>query len=204
MDATLGRPETSRPTQARWHWRWSLPTILVALVLANMLLALALFALRAPWVSRSREVEVPTLPVQIGDLQQRIAEGRSGEPYVLDLDDGALTAAANYYAATARDVPFTRIQVHVVGNRLTLDAVTANLAVPVPVQALVALSAVDGIPQARVEDVRIAGSGLPGFARDQILREANASLDLSRYALPLTVDTIDTTPGRLVLRGRLR
>jgi hypothetical protein len=178
--------------------------VLVALVLANVLLALALFAVPAPWVSHSREVEVPVLPIQIRDLQQRIAEGRSGEPYILDLNDSELTAAADYYAAMAREVPFTRIQVRVVDQRLAVDAVTANLAVPLPVRALVALSAVDGIPRASVEDVRIAGSGLPAFARDQILREANASLDLSRYDLPLTVDTIDTSPGRLVLRGRLR
>jgi hypothetical protein len=202
MDATLVRKEAPKPAQNRG--RWSLPTWLVGVVLANGLLALTLFAVRSPWVSRTREVEVPVLPMEIRNLQQRIAERHPGEPYVLDLNDSELTAAAGYYAATVPDVPFTPIQVRVVNGRLTLDAVTANLAVPVPVRATVALSTTNGTPRARVDDVRIAGAGLPAFARDQILREANSSLDLSRYSLPLTVDTIYTSPGSLVLRGRLR
>jgi LmeA-like phospholipid-binding len=101
-------------------------------------------------------------------------------------------------------VPFTRIQVAVAGERIAVDAVTRGLAVPVPVHTSLSLAAVGGTPLARVEDVQVAGSGLPAFAREQVLHDANASLDLSRYDLPLAVDDVELTPGRLVLRGYLR
>jgi len=202
MQATLGRPNAHLPASGRW--RWHVPSWLVALVLANTLLALALFALRPPWASPTSDAQAPELPVQIRALQQRVAEGHPGEPYALDLSDAELTAAAGYFAATAPDVPFIRIQVAVAGDQLAVEAVTRGLAVPVPVHATVSIAAVDGTPQVRVEDVRVAGSGLPSFARDQVLREANTSLDLSHYDLPLTVDAVDLAPGRLILRGRLR
>lgn len=176
----------------------------MALVLANTVLALAFFAVRPPWASPTSDAQAPELPVQIRALQQRVAEAHPGESYALDLSDAELTAAAGYYAATMPEVPFTRIEVAVAGDRIAVDAVTRGLAVPVPVRATVSLAAVDGTPHARVEDVRVAGSGLPAFAREQVLREANASLDLSRYDLPLTVDVVDLAPGKLVLRGRLR
>jgi hypothetical protein len=202
MQATLSRPE-AHPA-ARNRWRWSLPTVLLTLVLANAVLALVLFAVRSPSASPTSDVRAAELPVQIRALQQRIAAGQPGDAYALDLSDAELTAAAGYYAATLSEVPFTQIQLATTGDRVAVDAVTRGLAVPVPVHATVALTAVDGAPRARVEDVRVAGSGLPAFVRDQVLREANASLDLSRYDLPVTVDVIDLTPGRLVLRGHVR
>lgn len=37
-----------------------------------------------------------------------------------------------------------------------------------------------------------------------IVRQDNAGLDLSRYNLPVTVDTLELRPGTMVIRGVVR
>ena len=74
----------------------------------------------------------------------------------------------------------------------------------VPVRIVGTVSAAGGLPRARIEDVSLGGTPLPAFVRDQIVREANASLDFSRYRMPLTVDALETAPSRLTIRGTLK
>ncbi len=199
--ATLGRPRP-RPGLAG-RWRWSAARVVALVVLLNAIVAFLVFAAHAPWAAPAEE-PAPMLPAQVRDLQERIAAGRHGEAYALEFSDAELTAAAGYYAATSGEVPFTRIRIAAVGDRVVVDAVTRGLAIPVPVRAMVALSTVDGVPRTRVEDVRVAGSGLPGFVRDQVLRQANESLDLSRRDLPLIVDEVQVSSGRVAIRGSLK
>jgi hypothetical protein len=111
---------------------------------------------------------------------------------------------AGAFLANRRDIPFTRIQVAVVGQNVVVDGVTSGLAVTVPVRATGTVSAVDGKPRARIESISLGDMPLPAFARDQVLREANASLDFSRYDLPLTVDAVELHAGSLAIRGSLR
>jgi hypothetical protein len=178
---------------------------LALLVAANVVLALVLFLLRSP-AGSIEAVRVPPyqLPAQIVTLQDRIVEGPSGEPYALNLTDDELTAAVGYFVARAPDVPFTRLRVAVIGDRILVDGVTKGLAVTVPVQATVSLSTENGLPQAHIEAVSLGGVILPSFVQDQVLRQANASLDLSRYPMPITVDGIEQRPGGLTIRGTLK
>jgi DUF2993 family protein len=201
MQTTVAAPQTHLP--GKYASQWTLPRLVMVLVLVNVVIAALAFVARPPWRTPVAEAPGSELPPQVRELQRRIADGRPGEPYVLNLSDAELTATAGYFAAAAPDVPFTRIQVAVVGDRVVVNAVTRGLAIPVPVRAIVLLTAAEGAPAARVEDVRVAGAGLPAFARDQVLREANASLDLSQYRLPVTVDSLDLATGGLVIRGRL-
>ena len=182
----------------------SMSRTLLLLTVANVLLAVVLFALRSPRTSPPEPVVLPTLPPQVQQLRARIAEGHAGEPYSLSLTDDELSATANYFLGAAPDVPFTGIRVAVADERVTADAVTRGLAVTVPVRIVGTVSAAGGLPRARIEDVSLGGTPLPAFVRDQIVREANASLDFSRYRMPLTVDALETAPGRLTIRGTLK
>ena len=183
---------------------WSPASVAVVLALANLLLALSLFAVRSPWARPAADAVPPALLAQIRELQARIAAGQHGQPYTLALSDAELTAAAAYYAATSPGVPFTRVRLAVTGDGVSVDAVTRALAVPVPVHATVLLTAREGVPSARIADVRVAGAGLPAVVHDEVLREANASLDLSRYDLPLTVDALELHAGGLTMSGTLK
>ena len=53
-------------------------------------------------------------------------------------------------------------------------------------------------------DVGVGGMPLPAFAHEQVLREANRAVDLSRYELPVTVDTIALRDGVLEARGTVK
>jgi hypothetical protein len=52
--------------------------------------------------------------------------------------------------------------------------------------------------------VSLGETPLPAFVRDRILREANSSLDFSRYPLPVTVEAVELRPGGLTVRGLLK
>ena len=181
---------------------WSAGKALLALAAANLVLGAALFALRPP--QRPAPERLPALPPQVEALRAQIAQGRRGEPYTLELADAELTATAAYLAAAAPDVPFGHLRIAVLEGKVVADGVTRGLAVTVPVRVTVALSARDGLPRAMVEDVSLGDTALPGFARDQIIREANKSLDFSRYPLRVTVDALELRPGRMTVRGTVR
>jgi hypothetical protein len=181
--------------------RWPIVRLVILLAVGNVLLGVAVFALRSPWATAPEVAAPPALPPQVERLRARIAERHPGEPYSLDLSDEELTATVGYFMARAPDVPFTRVRVTVTGQRVIAEGVTRGLAVTVPVRVSGTLSARDGLPQAWIEDVSLGDTPLPAFVRDQILREANRSLDFSRYRMPLTVDAIELRPGGVTIRG---
>lgn len=137
-------------------------------------------------------------------MQTRIAEGRHGEAYTLTLSDAELTALVGYLLAGRTDVPFARVRVTVAERNLVLDGVTKGLAVTLPVRVTGAAGAADGKPWARVENVSLGDTQVPGFIRDQVVRQANAGLDLSRYDLAVTVHALELRPGNMTIRGAIR
>ena len=184
---------------------WSIGKVLVLVTAANLLLGSALLFLRPPSGSADAAAgPPPALPTEVHELQAKLAQGRSGEPYTLDLSNEELTATAGYFLARGRNIPFTRVRIAVTGGKVVADGVTKNLAVTVPIRVTAAMDARGGLPQVAVEDVSLGETPVPGFARDQILREANASLDFSRYNLPVTVDTIELREGGLTIQGAVK
>jgi hypothetical protein len=168
-----------------------------------VLLAAGLLMLRPPWrVERSEAA--PPLPAQVVELQTRVQRGEHGTPYMLTLTDEELTATARHFLAQSEDVPFTQVRVAVVGSRLEVSGVTTGLAVAVPVKVMANAEARNGAPVVSVADVDVGGLALPPFVREQVLREANRAVDLSRYDLPVTVDAISLRPGVLEARGTVR
>ncbi len=183
--------------------RLSFGKVLALVTATNVLLGAALFVLRPP-AGADGAVVPPALPAPVAELEARIGQGHPGEPYLLDLSDEELTALASYVLAHAPDVPFARPKVTVTGEKVVVNGVTKSLAVAVPIRLTSALAAKDGRPTALVEDVSLGQTALPGAVRDQILRAANQSLDLSRYAIPLTVDAVELRPGGVTLHGTLK
>lgn len=195
-DAAPAQPETpSRP---------GVPLRLLLLVaMVNVLLAVGLLTLRSPW-SVERRTAAPPLPAQVAELQARVQRGEHGTPYTLTLTDDELTATARHFLAQSEDVPFTQVRIAVVGNHLEVSGVTTGLAVAVPVKVVANAVARNGAPVVSVVDVDIGGLALPPFVREQVLREANQAVDLSRYDLAVTVDAVALRPGVLEARGMVR
>ena len=151
-----------------------------------------------------RSEAAPPLPAQVAELQARVQRGEHGTPYALTLTDEELTATARHYLAQSEDVPFTQVRVSVVGNHLEVSGVTTGLAVAVPVKVVANAAARSGAPVISVVDVDVGGLALPPFVREQVLREANQAVDLSRYDLAVTVDAVTLRPGVLDVRGAVR
>jgi len=195
-EAVLERPEA--PTRPGVPLR-----LLLLVVVVNVLLAAGLLTLRPPW-RIERSAAAPPLPAQVADLQARVQRGEHGTPYTLTLTDEELTATARHFLAQSEDVPFGQVRVAVVGNHIEVSGVTTGLAVAVPVKVVANAVARDGAPVVSVLDVDIGGLALPPFAREQVLREANRAVDLSRYELAVTVDAVALRPGVLEARGTMR
>lgn len=177
--------------------------LLVLVTVLNLGLALALFALRPPW--RVERVAAPTaMPAQVAALAAQVAGGQHGAPYQLSLTDDELSDTAGYFLAQSPDVPFSQVRVRVIGGRVEATAVTTGLAVAVPVRVQANVIARDGAPVVQVTDVGLGGMPLPAFAREQVLREANQAVDLSRYYMPVTVDSIVLRDGVLEARGTVK
>ena len=177
----------------------------IALLVVNLLLGVALLAMRSPARRPATEAATPSLPPQVERLRGRIDAGHRGEAYSLTLSDAELTQTAAYFLASAPDVPFDRVRVAAeADNRVRVEAVTRGLAVTVPVAATTAIGSRDGTPWVRVEAVSLAGVPVPTFVREQVLRDANRSLDLARYPLSVTVDVVESRPGALTLRGSIK
>jgi hypothetical protein len=197
-------PPVGEAAAGRHGWGWTPGKIVAGVALVNLVLGLVLFSLHPPWIAPPQQASALLLPAQTVTVQQQIASGVHGQSYAVSLSDGELTAALAYYASMTPDVPFTGIQATILADHVAIDAVTRGLAVPVPVHADVSLAASDGVPRAKVEEVSVAGAGLPAFVHAQVLSQANASLDLSRYELPLTVDSVQQRPGVLEFSGKLK
>jgi hypothetical protein len=177
--------------------------LLVLVTLLNLGLALALFAVRPPW--RVEQVATPTaLPPQVAALMVQVEQGQHGAPYQLALADDDLSMTAGYFLAQSKDVPFSQVRVRVIGGKVEATAVMTGLAVAVPVRIEANVVARDGAPVVQVTDVGIGGMPLPSFAHEQVLREANRAVDLSRYAMPVTVDAIALRDGVLEARGTVK
>ena len=195
-EAAPERPETPSPP--------AVPRRLLLLVAAvNLLLAVALLTLRPPW-RIERSAAAPPLPAQVAELQARVERGEHRTPYALTLTDDELTATARHFLARSEDVPFTQVRVAVVGGHLEVAGVTTGLAVAVPVKVVANAVARNGAPVVSVVDVDVDGLALPPFVREQVLREANQAVDLSRYDLAVTVDAVALRPGVLDVRGMVR
>jgi hypothetical protein len=194
--------EEAAPTQRRWVW--SPGRVVAAVALVNLVVALLLFTSRPPWSMPAERALAPVLPAQLAAIQQRIASGHHGESYEVSLSESELSSALSYFATTTPDVPFTNIHARILADHIAVDAVTRGLAVPVPVRADVTLSISNGGPGAHVEEVSVAGAELPAFVHAQVLQQANASLDLSQYELPVTVDSLQQRPGVLDFGGTLK
>ena len=177
--------------------------LLILVTVLNLGLALGLFALRPPW--RVERVAAPTaLPPQIAALMVQVQQGQHGAPYQLVLTDDDLSATAGYFLAQSKDVPFSQVRVRVAGGKVEATAVTTGLAVAVPVRIEANVIARGGAPVVQVTDVGVGGMPLPAFAHEQVLREANQAVDLSRYSIPVTVDAIVLRDGVLEARGTVK
>jgi hypothetical protein len=178
---------------------------LVLVVVVNLLLAGLLFGLQ-PVSQSARPVNAapPPLPAAVETLLARRAAGGAGESYSLTLSDADLTALAGRALSERSDVPFTRVRVASHPSRLSADALATGLAFPLPVRVSSILMPENGQPRLFVTDVTVSGMPLPSFARQQLMGEAKAGLDLSRYELPLTVEGRELRDGALTLTGRLR
>ncbi len=199
-----GPSSEAAPEQTETPSPPAVPRRLLLLVAAvNVLLAVGLLTLRPPW-RVERSTAAPPLPAQVAELQARVGSGEHGTPYALTLTDDELTATARYFLAQSDDVPFTQVRVAVVGSHLEVSGVTTGLAVAVPVKVVANAAARSGAPVVSVVDVDVGGVTLPPFVREQVLREANQAVDLSRYDLAVTVDAVTLRPGVLDVRGTVR
>jgi hypothetical protein len=178
-------------------------TLLLLVTVVNLGLALGLFALRPPQ-RVERVVGVPAMPVPVAQLAAQVQRGEHGAAYDLVLTDDDLSATAGYFLAQSKDVPFSQVRVTVGDGHVEATAVTTGTAVSVPVRIQANVIAGDGIPVVQVIDVTIGGMPLPAFAHEQVLREANRAVDLSRYDLPVTIDSIALRPGVLDVRGTVK
>lgn len=184
--------------------RWSVRRVLTLLVLVDVVLGGLLFVLRSPWVVPAEPTVAPAMPARVLELQARMAAGQHGQPYRLVLSDDELTALAGAFLAQRSDVPFTRVRVAVNGGKIVVDGVTRGLAVTVPVRVVGTVTTGGGLPRARIEDLSLGDVALPNFVRERVLQDANASLDFSRYDLPVTVDSLDLGAGGVIIAGRLK
>ncbi|MBI2954703.1 MAG: hypothetical protein HYY30_10340 [Chloroflexi bacterium] len=190
------------------HWigrHWSLRRTLALVIVANLLLGLILFTLRSP--SRGAPDEnapVPPLPQQVQQVKTLIAEGRHGEKFSMVLTDQDLTDLVAHFLAADPSLPFTQVRVAVTGQRLVIDAITRGLAVTLPVRVTGTVGARNGLPWARVENVSLGDTPVPGFIRDQIVGQVNAGLDFSRYDLGVSVDALELGAGTMAIRGTVK
>lgn len=178
--------------------------LLLLFIGVNALLALVLFLWRPPTRDPKVPESSPAPPSSIEALRLRIAEHHSGEPYTLRLTDGELSATAGYYMTQRSDIPFSNPRVSVSGGQVVLDAVTRGFAVPVPVRVTGTIRAVNGAPAVTVQDVSLGNVPIPAAVRDQIVTEANKSLDFSRYPLPITVESVQLGSGEATIRGAIK
>ena len=155
-------------------------------------------------VVSSLSPEAPALPAEVQDLQATIAAGRHGESYDVTLSQEQLSSLANSFLETRPAIPFTDVRIVIDGEKVIADATTKGLAITLPLRVTGIISAKNGSPLLQIEEVSLGRASLPGFMRDRILSEVNASLDFSRYSIPLTVETIELRDGMLSVRGTVK
>jgi hypothetical protein len=145
----------------------------------------------------------PALPPQAAELEARINAGASGEPYEVTFSESDLDQLAAYGLAESPDIPFRDVRVTILDDHFLVDGVTTGTVIPVPVRAVVTLTADNGTPVVRVEDVSLGGIPLPESVRNRVRDDVNQSLDPSRLKLPLTLDSVAQQRGSVTLRGHI-
>ncbi|MBI4497025.1 MAG: LmeA family phospholipid-binding protein [Chloroflexi bacterium] len=183
---------------------WSFRRVLAVLVAGNLLLGGVLFTVGTPAQRTDETTPPPALPAAVQELQEKIAAGRHGEPYALALSDEELTSVVEYVLARSPNIPLTRVTITLTDGKVIADGVTRGLAVALPVRVTGTVGARDGRPWAQVQDVRLGEAPLPAFIRTQVLQELNASFDLARYPLPVTVEALELRPGEIRLQGTIK
>jgi hypothetical protein len=182
---------------------WLSASRLLALVaVANVLLGVGLFTLRSP-LRQATNAPPTELPAPIRELVDRMDGSHRGESYTLTLSDADLTTAVAYFLATSPDVPFSKVRVTVAGGRVVINGTATGAAAGLPVRATLKVEARDGHPVVQVEKVSLGSTPLPGFIRQQVIDQANASLDLSQYDLGVTVEAITLGTGTITVRGKI-
>ncbi|MBI4491538.1 MAG: hypothetical protein HY690_01950 [Chloroflexi bacterium] len=195
----IGDPLAHRPPG-----RPSLIRVVALLAALNLVLGAALLAVRPPGRVVDEVAPPPELPAPVQALMAQIDQGRSGTPYTLNLSDDDLTAMVGYFLARSPNIPFTQVRVTVSDRAVSAEGVTRGLAVRLPVRVVGSVGARNGLPLARVENVSLGDTALPAFVRDQVVREVNASLDFSRYSMPVAVDALELRPGGMAVRGTIK
>lgn len=175
---------------------------LALLALLNTVLGVGLFALRSP-VHRDTHMPPPALPAQVVALEGRMDGQHRGEPYTLTLTDDELSTAVAVFLAGSPEVPFGDVHVAVTGGRIVVTGTARGTAVGVPVRANLLATAQGGQPIVQLDNVSLGSTPLPTFIRQQVIAQANASLDLSQYNLGVTVDSLTLGEGVLTVRGTI-
>ena len=176
--------------------------VLTVLMVGTLgLVALFLLYPRTQPVSQA-DLPPPTVPPQVEKLQAQISQGQPSEPYTLTLSSDELTALAGNYLATHPEVPFTQAQVSIEGKNLVVTGVTKGLPLTLSVRVSARVGAKDGVPWAQIEDVSFGKVQVPGVLRDQILKEVNRYLDVSRYPIPMSVDNRELGTASVTISGQ--
>ncbi len=148
------------------------------------------------------DLPAPKASSQVETPQAQISQAHSGEPYTLTLSSGELTTLAGQYLAANPGVPFTQAQVSIDGESVVVTGVTRGLPLTLPVRVSALVGAKDGVPWAQVKDVSLGQVPVPGVLRDQILKAVNDYLDLSRYPIPVSIDSLELGAASVTISGQ--
>jgi hypothetical protein len=146
----------------------------------------------------------PRLEPGVAELGQRLSDGgHSGEPFHLEITDQEAAETIAYFLDRNPDVPFRDVEVLIHPGGITANGVgeLAGLRVGVVVQLRIALR--DGLPVVTVQDLQLAGVGVPGFVRNRIQDELDTQFSAAQN-LPLVIDELTLQDGQGTLRGTIR
>jgi hypothetical protein len=187
----------------RWRGWFSGGRLLALLSVANLLLGVGLFSVRSPG-RVERYLPTPVLPAQINDLIGKMDGQHRGQAFTLTLTNAELADTVAYYIAESNGViPFSDVQVAIRDNRIVVDGRARGAGFAVPVSATLTVGVANGRPVIQVEQVGLGSVGLPAFVRDEVVRQANASLDLSGYDLGVTIASVELGAGVATVRGTI-
>jgi hypothetical protein len=177
--------------------------LLALLSVANLLLGVGLFAVRSP-ERVDRNAPPPELPAQIKALEALMDGGHGGQPFTLTLTDAELSAAVANYLASTPDIPFSDVHIFVSKDEVVVNGKARGAALTVPVRAILAVSVANGTPVIQIKQISLGRTGLPKFVSDQIIAQANTSLDLSIYDLGVTLQSITLDQGFVTVQGTIK
>jgi uncharacterized protein YpmS len=150
---------------------------LALLAVANLLLGVGLFAIRSPVKVMVVAAPPPALPAQIKELEALMDGNHKGQLFTLTLTDAELTDAVAVYLASSSDVAFTDVRITIRRTEIEVNARSSGTPIVVPVRVKLTAAVANGRPDLKVRDVSLGSAGLPGFVTDQVIQQANASLD---------------------------